>query len=82
MNNVSLMQNKMTAIVGPGCTLGNADLETPKVRLVIPAGIVTSTGVARIELSAVDSAGCQGKWGLTCDHLTSVEVVTSLKGNL
>jgi len=50
MNNVSVDQKKMTAIVGPGCTLGNADQATQQYGLVIPSGIVTSTGVAGLTL--------------------------------
>ena len=76
MNNVSVDQKKMTAIVGPGCTLGNADLETQKYGLVIPAGIVTSTGVAGLTLGG-GFGWLSRKWGLTCDHLISVEVVTA-----
>jgi len=76
MNNVSVDQKKMTAILGPGCTLGNADLETQKYGLVIPAGIVTSTGVAGLTLGG-GFGWLSRKWGLTCDHLTSVEVVTA-----
>ena len=76
MNNVSVDQKKMTAIVGPGCTLGNADLETQKYGLVIPAGIVTSTGVAGLTLGG-GFGWLSRKWGLTCDHLISVEVVNA-----
>ena len=76
MNNVSVDQKKMTAILGPGCTLGNADLETQKYGLVIPAGIVTSTGVAGLTLGG-GFGWLSRKWGLTCDHLISVEVVTA-----
>ena len=76
MNNVSVDQKKMTAIVGPGCTLGNADTETQKYGMVIPAGIVTSTGVAGLTLGG-GFGWLSRKWGLTCDHLISTEVVTA-----
>ena len=75
MNNVSVDQKKMTAIVGPGCTLGNADMETQKFGMVIPSGIVTSTGVGGLTLGG-GFGWLSRKWGLTCDHLISTEVVT------
>jgi FAD/FMN-containing dehydrogenase len=76
MNNVSVDQKKMTAIVGPGCTLGNADQATQQYGLVIPSGIVTSTGVAGLTLGG-GFGWLSRKWGLTCDHLISTEVVTA-----
>ena len=76
MNTVSVDQNKMTAIVGPGCTLGNADQETQKYGMVIPSGIVTSTGVAGLTLGG-GFGWSSRKWGLTCDHLISAEVVSA-----
>ncbi|MDZ7626084.1 MAG: FAD-binding oxidoreductase [Ignavibacteriaceae bacterium] len=75
MNNVSVDQKKMTAVVGPGCTLGNADTETQKYGLVIPSGIVTGTGLAGLTLGG-GFGWLSRKWGLTCDHLISTEVVT------
>ena len=76
MNNVLVDQKKMTAIVGPGSTLGNADTETQKYGLVIPSGIVTSTGVAGLTLGG-GFGWLSRKWGLTCDHLITTEVVTA-----
>jgi FAD/FMN-containing dehydrogenase len=76
MNNVSVDQKKMTAVVGPGCTLGNADQETQKFGLVIPSGIVTGTGLAGLTLGG-GFGWLSRKWGLTCDHLISTEVVTA-----
>ena len=76
MNNVTVDKKNMTAKVGPGCTLGNADAETQKYGMVIPAGIVTSTGVAGLTLGG-GFGWLSRKWGLTCDHLISTEVVTA-----
>ena len=80
MNNVSVDQKKMTAVVGPGSTLGNADQETQKYRMVIPSGIVTGTGLAGLTLGG-GFGWLSRKWGLTCDHLISMELVTA-KGDL
>jgi len=76
MNSVSVDQKKMTAVVGPGCTLGNADQETQKYGMVIPSGIVTGTGLAGLTLGG-GFGWLSRKWGLTCDHLISTEVVTA-----
>jgi FAD/FMN-containing dehydrogenase len=76
MNNVSVDQKNMTAIVGPGSTLGNTDTETQKYGMVIPSGIVTGTGLAGLTLGG-GFGWLSRKWGLTCDHLVSNEVVTA-----
>jgi|WetSurMetagenome_2_1015567.scaffolds.fasta_scaffold46144_2 FAD/FMN-containing dehydrogenase len=76
MNNVSVNQKDMTAVVEPGSTLGTADQATQKYGLVIPSGIVTSTGVAGLTLGG-GFGWLSRKWGLTCDHLISAEVVTA-----
>jgi FAD/FMN-containing dehydrogenase len=76
MNNVSVDQKKMTAIVGPGSTLGNTDSETQKYGMVVPSGIVTGTGLAGLTLGG-GFGWLSRKWGLTCDNLISAEVVTA-----
>jgi hypothetical protein len=76
MNNVTVDKNKMKAVVGPGCTLGNADAETQKYGMVIPSGIVTGTGLAGLTLGG-GFGWLSRKWGLTCDNLISTEVVTA-----
>jgi FAD/FMN-containing dehydrogenase len=76
MNNISVDQENKTGKVGPGCTLGNTDKATQKYGMVVPAGIVTSTGVAGLTLGG-GFGWLSRKWGLTCDHLISAEVVTA-----
>jgi len=76
MNNISIDQKKKTAKVEPGCTLGNTDAETQEYGMVVPAGIVTSTGVAGLTLGG-GFGWLSRKWGLTCDHLISTELVTA-----
>jgi hypothetical protein len=76
MNSVAVDQKKMTAIVGPGSTLGNTDSETQKYGMVVPSGIVTGTGLAGLTLGG-GFGWLSRKWGLTCDHLISTEVVTA-----
>jgi len=76
MNNISIDHKMKTAKIGPGCTLGNTDEATQKYGMVVPAGIVTSTGVAGLTLGG-GFGWLSRKWGLTCDHLISTEVVTA-----
>ncbi|MBW7869371.1 MAG: FAD-binding oxidoreductase [Brumimicrobium sp.] len=76
MNNISVDTKTKVAKVEPGCTLGNADTTTQKFGMVIPSGIVTSTGVAGLTLGG-GFGWLSRKWGLSCDHLISTEVVTA-----
>jgi hypothetical protein len=76
MKNISVDPKKKVAKVEPGCTLGNADTETQKYGMVIPSGIVTGTGLAGLTLGG-GFGWLSRKWGLTCDHLISTEVVTA-----
>jgi FAD/FMN-containing dehydrogenase len=76
MNKVSVDEKRKIAKVEPGCTLSNADESTQKYGMVIPAGIVTSTGVAGLTLGG-GFGWLSRKWGLTCDHLISTEFVTA-----
>ena len=76
MNKVIVDVKRKTAEVEPGCTLSNADEATQKYGMVVPAGIVTSTGVAGLTLGG-GFGWLSRKWGLTCDHLISTEVVTA-----
>ncbi len=76
MNKVTVDEKNKIAKVEPGCTLSNADESTQKYGMVIPAGIVTSTGVAGLTLGG-GFDWLSRKWGLTCDHLVSTELVTA-----
>lgn len=65
-----------TARVQPGATWGDVDKETQLHGLATPGGQASPTGVAGFTL-----AGGMGflrrKWGLACDNLVSVEIVTA-----
>ena len=76
MKIISVDPKKKVARVEPGCTLGNTDAETQKYGMVIPSGIVTGTGLAGLTLGG-GFGWLSRKWGLTCDHLISTEVVNS-----
>ncbi len=63
-----------TARVGAGCTQGDVDHATHAFGLAVPAGIISTTGIAGLILS-----GWHGylsrKYGLTIDNLVEADVV-------
>jgi FAD/FMN-containing dehydrogenase len=64
------------AHVQPGADWGDLDKETQLHGLVTPGGQVSMTGVAGLTLGG-GMGYLRRKWGLSCDNLRSVEVVTA-----
>jgi hypothetical protein len=65
-----------TARAQAGVLLGELDRETQAFGLVVPAGIVTHTGLAGLTLGG-GIGWLERKYGLTIDQLRSVDVVTA-----
>jgi FAD/FMN-containing dehydrogenase len=59
---------------GGGCLLGNLDAATAPHRLIVPAGIMSETGVAGLALGG-GIGWFSRKHGLTCDNFVSLELV-------
>lgn len=64
------------ATVEPGVCLGELDHETQAFGLIAPAGIVTTTGIAGLTLGG-GFGWTSRKFGLTCDNLLSVNIITA-----
>jgi FAD/FMN-containing dehydrogenase len=62
--------------VQPGAVWGDADRATQPAGLAVPAGIISTTGVAGLTLGG-GFGWLTRKWGHTSDHLRSVEIVTA-----
>ena len=65
-----------TARAQAGLTLGEYDRETQVFALASPAGTVSDTGIAGLTLGG-GIGWLSGKYGLACDNLLSVDIVTA-----
>jgi FAD/FMN-containing dehydrogenase len=76
MKSVRVDPYQRTVRAEAGVRLGDLDRETQPFGLVVPAGIVTDTGVAGLTLGG-GLGWLSRAWGLTCDNLLSADVVTA-----
>jgi FAD/FMN-containing dehydrogenase len=76
MKGVQVDPAKRVARAQPGANWGDLDRETQLFGLVTPGGEVSTTGIAGYTLGGGLGA-LHRKWGLACDNLLSVEIVTA-----
>ncbi len=75
MKEVYVDTENRTARAMGGATLADVDRETQKYGLVTPLGVVSKTGIAGLTLNG-GIGHLRRKYGLSCDNLKSVEIVT------
>jgi FAD/FMN-containing dehydrogenase len=76
MRSVRVDPEAKTARVEPGATLAELDHETQAFGLATPVGYNSTTGIAGLTLGG-GFGWLSRKYGLTCDNLRSVSVVTA-----
>src|SRR4029453_712745 len=74
MKGVRVDPTARTVRVGPGCTQGDVDHATHIYGLAVPAGIVSTTGIAGLTLGG-GTGYLTRKYGLTIDNLLEADVV-------
>src|SRR4029434_5068827 len=74
MRGVRVDPTARTARVGAGCTQGDVDHATHAFGLAVPAGIISTTGIAGLTLSGGHGYLAR-KYGLTIDNLLEADVV-------
>ena len=74
MRKVSYDAARQLVHVDGGCLLGDVDAETSKHGVILPAGIMSETGVAGLALGG-GIGWFSRPYGLTCDQFVSLELV-------
>jgi FAD/FMN-containing dehydrogenase len=74
LREVSVDPDRHLARVGGGCLLGDVDAATAPHGMIVPAGIMSETGVAGLALGG-GIGWFSRKHGLTCDQFVELEVV-------
>ena len=76
MSDVTVDTTTRRVRAGGGATLKHLDAATQAHGLVVPGGVVSDTGIAGLTLSG-GLGWVRRKWGLSCDNLVGVELVTA-----
>jgi FAD/FMN-containing dehydrogenase len=74
LREVTVDPDRHLARVGGGCRLGDVDAATGRHAMIVPAGIMSETGVAGLALGG-GIGWFSRKHGLTCDQFAELEVV-------
>ena len=74
MREVTVDAERHLVHAGGGCLLGDIDQATARHGLIVPAGIMSETGVAGLALGG-GIGWFSRKHGLTCDNFVSLELV-------
>jgi FAD/FMN-containing dehydrogenase len=74
LREVSVDAERHLVHVGGGCLLGDVDKATSAHNMIVPAGIMSETGVAGLSLGG-GIGWFSRKHGLTCDQFVELEVV-------
>src|SRR5258708_34743178 len=81
MRRVDVNPDDRVARVQGGCLLGDVDAATAEHGLIVPAGIMSETGVGGLALGG-GIGWFSRKHGLTCDNFVSLELVLASGGVL
>ena len=76
MKGLRVDPSKRTAVAQAGLTWGEYDRETQAFGLASTGGVISTTGIAGLTLGG-GIGWLMRKYGLACDHLRSVDVVTA-----
>jgi len=76
MKGIHVDPRRRTVRAEPGLTLGEFDHETQAFGLAAPLGMVSKTGIAGLTLGG-GFGHLAGKYGLACDNVIAVDVVTA-----
>jgi FAD/FMN-containing dehydrogenase len=76
MRRVEVDAGERLVMVQGGCLLGDVDAATAEHGLVVPAGIVSETGVGGLALGG-GIGWFSRKHGMTCDNFESLQLVTA-----
>src|SRR6201995_5251805 len=74
LREVTVAPDRKLVHAGGGCRLGDLDAATAPHKLIVPAGIMSETGVAGLALGG-GIGWFSRKHGLTCDNFVSLELV-------
>jgi FAD/FMN-containing dehydrogenase len=76
LKGIRVDRTRRTALAQPGLRLGEFDHETQAFGLATTLGVASDTGIAGLTLGG-GYGWLNGKYGLACDNLLSVDIVTA-----